>query len=286
MRNLSRVCLIGAAAALLPAMTAVAKAPKGGGSGSSVPSYGVGTESFVSTVGPGGVPAGNGQPAIGSTTPVTAGTLSTSILPNGDVQVSLVQGFNDNTYGTNTDPLWGSKTHTFKDLLGSDKAEFKFADGAGNVVLDFDVDYIGQVKTTGPVQIAPNVTATYGSGYGTLGVLGGDGKVISGDAGFIKSLDTTFSDDLNAPEFVNDKSVLTNSSTSPNWNKVNGYTVVISGAAFGSNGFGSVSIPAIHDSPARPFSAPSVPLPPTVYGAAAMCGALFLMKKRRSAAIA
>ena len=38
---------------------------------------------------------------------------------------------NDNTYGTNTDPSWGGKTHTFSNLTGSDKAEFRFTNGNG-----------------------------------------------------------------------------------------------------------------------------------------------------------
>jgi hypothetical protein len=278
------VVLAAAVSCFGSAVMAAPKPPKPGpGGGSvSVPSYGVGTEPFVSTIGPGGVPAGPNSPAISSTTPVNAGILSTSILPNGDVQVSFVQGFNDNTYGTSSDPRWGSKGHTLNDLIGSDKAEFKFTDSKGNVVLDFDVDYIS--KTSGPnapATIASGLTVSYPSGYGTLGVLGGDGKLISGDSSNIKYIDTTLTDDLNNPLFnpVTHPGTLTNSPTSPQWNNVNGYTVVISAAAFGSNGFGSVSIPDIHDSPAEPFSPPTVPLPPTVYGAGALMVGLLLRKR-------
>lgn len=272
-----RRSILAAAATLAPAIL-VAAAP----TQPAVPSYGVGTFTLQTTVGPGGVPAGNGQPAISSTQVVNAGVITTTQLANGDIEVSIVQGFNDNTYGANADPLWGKKGHTFNDLLGSDKAGFKFTNGAGQVVLDFDVDYIGQAKTS-PVTIAPGLSVTYPSGYGTLGVLGGDGKLILGDGSNIKFIDTTLTDNLNNPEF-NPKThpdVLVNSPTSPDWNKQDGFTVIVSKNAFGASGFGGVQILDVHDSPARPFSPVTVPLPATVYGVGALLGGLFLAKRRK-----
>lgn len=238
---------------------------------------------FDATVGPGGVPAGPNSPAISKTQVVPGGFTQTTILPNGDVELQMVQGYNDNTYGTSSDPLWGSKGHTLNDLLGSDKGEFKFTDGKGNTVLDFFVDYVSQVKSTGPVTIAPGLTVSYPSGYGTLGVLGGDGSVVSGNAANIKYMDTTITDDLNNPEF-NPKThpgVLANSPKSPDWNNVNGYTVIISAAAFGANGFGTAQVMNLHDSPARPFETPAVPLPPTVYAVGAMLLGLGATKLRK-----
>jgi hypothetical protein len=282
-----------AAGVLIPAAGVLAAptppAPKpgpGGGTTTTVPSYGLGTEQFETTIGPGGVPAGNGQAAISSSQVVVGGTLTTTQLPDGDIEATFVQGYADNTYGTNASPLWGKQGHTFNDLLGSDKAEFQFTDSKGNVVLAFDVDYIGQAKSS-PVTIANGLSVSYPSGYGTLGVLGGDGKMITGDSSNIKYIDTTLTDDLNNPEFnpVTHPGTLVNSPTSPDWNNVNGYTVIISAAAFGSNGFGSVAIPQIHDSPARPFSLPSVPLPSTAMGVGVLCVGLLASKRLRRATV-
>ncbi len=49
-------------------------------------------------------------------------------------EVSL--GFNDNTYGANSSECWGSKGHTFNDLLKSDRVGFVLKDKDGNVLLD------------------------------------------------------------------------------------------------------------------------------------------------------
>src|SRR5262249_55973792 len=80
------------------------------------------------------------QDINGETVPI--GTLTTTILPSGDIQVVFLQslGIVDNTYGTNVSAGY-SKGHKFSDLTGSDAAEFKFTDGKGNVVLQFDADY-------------------------------------------------------------------------------------------------------------------------------------------------
>ena len=37
----------------------------------------------------------------------------------------------------------------------------------------------------------------------------------------------------------------------PTWEYVDGYEVVVSGAAFGASGFGSVSVPSVHNSPSK-----------------------------------
>jgi hypothetical protein len=159
-------------------------------------------------------------------------------------------GLNDNSYGTNSSPAWtaAGKTHKFSDLTGSDEAEWQFLDSTGNVVLDFQEDYISQASA--PSASCKNTRFTsYGSGYGTLGWCGGDGKLISGNTSYIVSEDTTFTDDLNqSPAFYG---FTTNSPPQgyPGWNFVDGYSVVINPAAFGSAGFGSVQIPGVHNSP-------------------------------------
>ena len=171
---------------------------------------------------------------------------------------------NDNTYGTSASAGWGKGGHKFNDLIGSDKAEFRFTDAKGNVVLDFNADYVSKVSS---LKLPSGATVNYPSGYGTAG-LGGDGKLISGNAAFIESIDTTITDDLNqSPAYYGfiTNSPAPGSSLFGGWNPVNRYTIAVSGAAFGSNGFGGVTIPEVHDSPALPFTAPAAPLPPIAW---------------------
>jgi hypothetical protein len=202
-------------------------------------------------------------------TPQMAGTLSTAVQPNGDVLVTLTQYVNDNTYGTSASPGWGKGGHKFNDLIGSDQAEFRFTDGKGNVVLDFDADYVSHVSS---LHLPSGTTVNYPSGYGTAG-LAGDGKLITGNAAFIESIDTSITDNLNQSPVYYGFIINSPAAGSPlfgGWNPVNRYTVAVSGAAFGSNGFGGVTVPEVHDSPAKPFTAPATPLPPTVWMAAGL----------------
>ncbi len=79
----------------------------------------------------------------------------------------------------------GPGGHTFKDLVESDHAEFDLSDAAGAAVLSFDLDYI-------------TADSSALSGYATLGVSGGDGKMLSGDAAAIVYASTSLDRDLNA----------------------------------------------------------------------------------------
>ncbi len=166
-----------------------------------------------------------------------------------------LQNANDNTYGANAIG-WGSKGHTFKDLTGSDRAEFIFKDANGNVVLDFALDYI-------------SLTGGTPSGYKTLGPDGGDGFFKSGNRNHILSFDTSHDRNLN------DKGYCANGSCTSNgvnlfvnsppatenyeaidaafdaYEFVNSYEVLVSKDAFGSAGFGSVTIGDLHNSPSK-----------------------------------
>lgn len=95
------------------------------------------------------------------------GSLVTEVLPNGDIKVTYIQNntLNDNSYGANS--INWPRAHSFNDLLGSDKAEFSFKNGAGAVVMHFFLDYI-------------SASNTVPSGYKSLGVSGGDGKISVG----------------------------------------------------------------------------------------------------------
>jgi len=163
-----------------------------------------------------------------------------------DVSVVFIQPVTlvDNTYGANSIG-WGGdapsgKSHNFGDLKGSDKAQFTFTDGLGNVVLDVTMDYIDED----------------GGVYSSGGVIDGDGDVHTGSAADVKawgsSLDysfnvlghNTFTEDspLSVPDYSDPPSA-------PGWIFEVIYEVQVDGALFAANGFGGVTIPIVHDSP-------------------------------------
>ena len=110
---------------------------------------------------------------------VTLGKLTTTILTNGDVHVVLesMKSFNDNTYAEDPDPTyvinWPGDKHEFKNLTGSDKAQFSFTDKNGKEVFSFQLDYFSKDADM------------YPSGYGSLGLEGKDGKLITGNAAWL-----------------------------------------------------------------------------------------------------
>ncbi|WP_437678985.1 hypothetical protein [Sorangium sp. So ce131] len=155
----------------------------------------------------------------------------------------------------------GHGGHTFKDLVGSDKAQFQITDGTGNLVLDFYVDYV-------------SVDDTKPSGYGSLGVLGGEGKMLAGDASAIVAATTSIDRDLNACGYgtyivdspATDENYTPNDET-PNWDYRVVYDVWLSASAFGDAGFGDAVISYVHASPSKYPSDTLVvtpgPCPPT-----------------------
>ena len=174
---------------------------------------------------------------------VHVGTLISDFDASGNIYIKLIvdKNLNDNTYGT-TAIGWGSKGHKFNDLVGSDEANFVFKDKNGNVVLEFALDYISK-------------SSNFSSGYGCLGVTGGDGKMISGNSSFVLSYNSSLSRNFNDYGYVlttNSPSTDANytpNSTYPNWIYEMIYEVTVSKDAFGTAGFGSVSIPYMHNSP-------------------------------------
>lgn len=192
-------------------------------------------------------------------TNLNTGTLTVNVLANGNVEVfyNQSQALNDNRYGTNATAATGwSGGHKFSDLTGSDEATFLFTDGNGNPVLKFQEDYISSATS---VKFGDGTTITYPSGYGTLGPLGGDGKMLIGASSNVLSCRTTLSDTINLSQFqtgytVNsapETSPLSNVSIPAGWNYTDGYYVLISSNAFGAAGFGGVTIPLIHNSPSK-----------------------------------
>jgi len=138
--------------------------------------------------------------------------------------------------------------HTFKDLVGSDHAEILMKDEDGNVIMHFKLDYLTEDPD------AP-------SGYSSLGVLGGEGKVIVGDPAWV--IDATSSLDRNLNErgygsYVVD-SPATDADYSPNqdapgWDYRVVYEAWIDVTAFGEAGFDKATIEFVHASPSKKAS--------------------------------
>jgi hypothetical protein len=138
-----------------------------------------------------------------------------------------------------------AKGHTFGDLVGSDHAEIVVTDGAGKVVLQFKLDYI-------------SADASAASGYASLGVTGGEGKVLVGDAADVVKWMTSIDRNLNERGYASytTDSPATDDLYSPNddtpeWDYRVVYEAWIDIEAFGDAGFGGASIEFVHASPSK-----------------------------------
>jgi len=185
-------------------------------------------------------------------------SITTTVDANGDVTVVFVEStdINDNSYGANR-VNW-PRDHKFDDLKGSDKAQFVFRNGSGQVVFDFFLDYIS-AKSGTP------------SGMGSFGANGGDGKVNSGQLAWLMSYDTSLNRNLNNTGYCSGGScivsgvnlLLISPPTIPlnisynlpaafsQWDFSIRYSVKVSHLAFGASGFGGVTVPAVHNSPPK-----------------------------------
>lgn len=193
------------------------------------------------------------------------------------LRVTFDPRFVDNTYGVNASSGWVNKAmagpmagmpagpmggkagpmggkagpmggmaakaaHTFEDLVGSDHVELVLVDGKGNPVLDFNVDYVSQ-KADAPC------------GYGTLGVSGGEGKMILGDKSAIVGVATSIDRNLNGCGYclTTDSPATDDNFTpdpsAPNWDYRVVYEVWVDFSVFKGHGFGGASIPQVHASP-------------------------------------
>ena len=177
-----------------------------------------------------------------------AGLLSSQVLANGDIRITYRQNMavNDNTYGTGSDAGWAAigKVHTFSNLTGSDKAGFLLKDGAGNVTMQFYMDYISAIST----QDANDNYTAY-SGYRSLGVTGGDGSLSVGTVTDLYDFDSTLELNLNRTGYTT--TIVNSPVNDPNWDNINGYAFTVKASAFGAAGFGSVSVFDQHNSPSK-----------------------------------
>src|SRR5262249_31776603 len=133
--------------------------------------------------------------------------------------------------------------------------EMLLADSAGKQVMDFNADYI-------------SVDASRTCGYGNLGVKGGEGKVISGDASWVLAATSSLDRDLNGCGYCTSSAcggsctvnspatdtAYTPNAATPNWDYRVQDEVWIAAAAFGTAGFGSASITFVHASPSKASS--------------------------------
>ncbi len=213
--------------------------------------------------GPGPAPTGGGtyicyqaDPSVeGLPTPPEgwwAKLIGEKVLYNGvpalHVKLTLSKAFVDNTYGNWSIGYSGGAEigggHSFKDLLESDKAEIFVPDNKGNLLFHMALDYISESSE------AP-------SGYGTLGVSGGDGKMIMGDEADVIATQTSLAVNFNghgyhlfedSPETdVN----FTPNATYPKWIFELWYEAWINWSAFGDGGPGAVYITGLHASPSK-----------------------------------
>jgi hypothetical protein len=188
---------------------------------------------------------------------VLFGKLATWYAPAGNSVyfiLAIDKDFVDNTYGTNA-VGWIVKNHNFSDLVGSDHAQFYGFDANGAKVLDFKVDYIS-TKSGTP------------SGYASLGVTGGEGRMNTGSAASITAAATSLQYSLNNTGYCSGGNcsglgvnLLVNSPptnilytpTAPyqNWIYDVIYEVQVASSAFGGAGFGSMDVPYIHASPSK-----------------------------------
>jgi hypothetical protein len=110
--------------------------------------------------------------------------------------------------------------------------------------MDFKIDYVSE-------------DASSACGYRSLGVKGGEGKVLLGDASAVLGVSTSIDRNLNGCGFcytvdspATDASYTANPAT-PNWDYRVVYEVWIDLASFGTSGFGQAYIESVHASPSK-----------------------------------
>lgn len=186
-----------------------------------------------------------GDPGTGTQIPLVKIVSSTTEKVT-DVALVFNPVFVDLTYGAFSaiDGWNPNRPHTLKDIYISDHVEVAFTNGAGDTVLQVKLDLLS------PTNLVP-------TGYASLGVFGGDGALIKGDASNILSFGTSMDDNVNICGWTNaDSSPLTDSAYSPNtanpcyqFRAV--YRLSIDPAAFGPSGYGGALMTSVHASPAK-----------------------------------
>jgi hypothetical protein len=158
------------------------------------------------------------------------------------IRATLSKNFVDNTYGTNA--VGWPNGHTFNQLVGSDHLILSMLDRNNSKKMEVKLDYI-------------TASSAFPSGYGSLGVSGGDGDMILGNKSDVLKVNTSLAENFNAFGYVlTSNSPATNSNyapnpTYPNWIYDVWYEVEVKLSVFGTVGFGKVGITGVHASPSK-----------------------------------
>jgi hypothetical protein len=135
--------------------------------------------------------------------------------------------------------------HTFKDLVGSDHVELKLENCEGDLSMHFRVDFISE-------------DADAPCGYANLGVTGGEGEMIVGDAESVLAVGTSIDRNMNGCGYCDTENspcpsseVFAPSAEVPEWDFRMVYELWIDPDAFGGAGFCKPIIEYVHASPAK-----------------------------------
>ena len=169
---------------------------------------------------------------------VKVATLTTDTDQDGNITAKLVinKWLADNTFGQNAIG-WGSHDHDFSNLIGKSKANFIFKDKNGNTVLDCDVDYISQSNQ-------------FSSGYGCLGVSGGNGHVNHGHESDVLNCNSSLGNNYNEHNYQPQSYSpycdyrYSSNSGNRNWNYNIEYNITVNKSAFGDAGCGEITVPS------------------------------------------
>ena len=175
--------------------------------------------------------------------------ISTSVIWNYDpnkqayvIRVTVSKDFVDNTYGTGS--IGWNKGHKFSNMVSSDYLQLALLNNNGTKAIEFKMDYI-------------STSSGVASGYKSLGVSGGNGKMLLGNAADVVGVKTSLDANFNDYGYkLTSNSPITNSyyssnSVYPNWVYDVWYEVEVKASAFGSSGFGTASIANLYANPGK-----------------------------------
>jgi len=157
------------------------------------------------------------------------------------IRTTFSKNFVDNTYGTNQ--IGWPNGHSFGNLTGSDKLTLQLYDVNHVKRMEFTIDYM-------------SASNTFPSGYGSLGVTGGDGSMTLGNASDVLSYETSLDRNFNDYGYVlttNSPATTANYTPNPaypNWIYDVWYEVTVNLNAF-PGGFGEPVVSGIHASPSK-----------------------------------
>jgi hypothetical protein len=159
------------------------------------------------------------------------------------LRVTFDPRFADNTFGENA-VGWGGVGHTWDKVVKSDHVELLVTDCSGETVMQFKVDYVSDDPDSP-------------SGFGTLGVTGGDGEMIAGDPSAVLAAATSIDRNVNGcgyDGYMEDSPATDENYTpnpdAPNWDWRVVYEVWLDASAF-DECFGQAYIEFVHSSPAK-----------------------------------